>query len=418
MRTWMLRAHRYAGLTLAGFLVIIGLTGSVIAFFNELDARFNPELLTVKPEGKPIPLLELREKLEAQDPRSHVYYLHFPESPDQSVSAYAEGAIDPKTGEPHPLNYDEVFANPYSGERLGERHWGNFSFERKDLLTSLYYLHYSLVLPEALGEGFMGFVALFWAIDCFVGLYLTLPARRKDGNGSIKSYWKRWFQSWRIRTNAGSKRLIFDFHIAVSLSVWLMLLLFALSGFSFNLPDAYASVMRRVTNFEDLDRRPELEKPLSKPAIGWEQALQLGREYMDEQARLHGFTINRPASLIYRRQTGVFYYRVHSSRDLVRYGATSVAIDATTGNLLGVEIPTGHRPGNTFTSWIASIHMAMVGGVPMKIFVSCMGMVVVALSITGVLIWWRIRRPFRRPWIVRVMRNLRRDAASPPSHPV
>ena len=58
----------------------------------------------------------------------------------------------------------------------GERRFGNFSFERKDLIAQIYFLHYALVLPELTGALVMGIVALIWACDCFVGLYLTLPA--------------------------------------------------------------------------------------------------------------------------------------------------------------------------------------------------------------------------------------------------
>lgn len=35
-RFWVL-LHRYAGLTMTLFLVIVGLTGSVLAFYHEID---------------------------------------------------------------------------------------------------------------------------------------------------------------------------------------------------------------------------------------------------------------------------------------------------------------------------------------------------------------------------------------------
>lgn len=96
--------------------------------------------------------------------------------------------------------------------------------------------------------------------------------------------------------------------------------------------------------------RPELERPLVDPPIGWEEALRLSQQYMAEQARLEGFGIERLTALIYRRHFGVYYYRALSSRDVVRYGATSLAIEATTGGRVGVDIPTDHRAGNTFSS--------------------------------------------------------------------
>jgi uncharacterized iron-regulated membrane protein len=174
--------------------------------------------------------------------------------------------------------------------------------------------------------------------------------------------------------------------------VWLLLLVFAVSGFAFNLPRSYAGFLDRITDYDDIQARTELPAPLVDPPVGWSRALALGQDYMAEQARVQGFTVNRPAALIYRRQLGAYFYRVHSSRDPGRSGTTTVGIDATTGALTGVQIPTGHRTGNTLTTWIKALHTAMVFGWPWKAVVTGMGLVVAMLSVTGVLIWWRKRR--------------------------
>jgi uncharacterized iron-regulated membrane protein len=39
-----------------------------------------------------------------------------------------------------------------------------------------------------------------------------------------------------------------------------------------------------------------------------------------------------------------------------------------------------------------ALHMANVWGLPYKIFVCVLGLVIVMLSATGVLIWWKKRR--------------------------
>ncbi len=401
MRNVFLHIHRYVALTLALFLVVIGLTGSIIVFFPELDRWLNPELVVVTPSGTPLSILELRDKLAAEDPDAHIYYLHFLNDPNQSFHAYAEGAIDPATGEEKVIAYDEVFSNPYTGKRLGERHWGDISAERKDLMTFLYFLHYSLVLPEALGESFMGIVAFVFALDCFVGFYLALPRLRRARVDeqhmgplakllvSTTSFFQRWKPSWLIETRAGNNRLIFDTHRASGLWVWPMLLVFALSGVALNLPQTYSAVMGKVLDLVENDTLPELDTPLVNPAIGWPQALALGEKYMGEAAEEHGFEVKYPTAFIYRRDQGVYEYRVFSSRDLVRYGVTGVMIDAQTGKLRSVEIPTGQLSGNTFTNWINALHQGMVFGLPYRIFVSVMGLVLVTLTVTGVLIWWR-----------------------------
>ena len=391
MHGWLLRLHRYVGLALAAFLVVIGLTGSITAFFPDLDPWLNPDLMTVEPRGERLDTLEVLFRLQAQDPKAHLYGVFYPKGPRDTVSAYAEGAIDPKTGFEGPIAYDQVFADPFTGERVGSRHWGDWPFERKNVFTFIYFLHYSLVLPEFLGEVFMGIVALIWAGDCIVGFLLTLP-RRAHGARRGVGFLRRWRHAWTIHLHGGVNRFVFDWHRAAGLWLWLVLLMFAVSGFSFNLPTAYSAVMSRLTKYSDTEMSPTLPEPLVAPAVGWREAERLGRGYMSEQAAMLGFAVERPYGLIYRREKGIFIYRVVSSRDLTIYGDTSVSLDAMTGRLVAVEVSTGDNAGNTFTSWIKALHQATVFGLPYRIFVSVIGVVTAGLAITGVLIWNRKRR--------------------------
>ncbi|NOU20189.1 MAG: PepSY domain-containing protein [Methyloglobulus sp.] len=43
----------------------------------------------------------------------------------------------------------------------------------------------------------------------------------------------------------------------------------------------------------------------------------------------------------------------------------------------------------TIKAWLFSLHIALIWGFPYKIFVCLMGFVIVALSVTGVIIWWK-----------------------------
>lgn len=425
VRRALVKVHRYVGLSIALFIVIIGATGSIIAFYDELERAVNTHLRVVepqKPEWTVPDLLAIREKLEAQDPRSEVFSLQFPQRPDESVFSRVRGAIDPATGKPFELDYNEVFANPYTGERLGERRIGHFSLERKDLISQIYFLHYSLVLPDTAGMFFIGFLGLVWAIDCLVGFYLTLPvgggSKRKGAEPKGKSFFSRWKTAWQIKRGAGTNRLIYDWHRAVSLWLWLVLFMFAVTGFSLNLPAYYARVMNSITDYEhlqELQHRPPLDEPLVHPPVSWSDALQLGQRYFAEEARVQGFRVDRPAALEYRSELGTYFYLTHTSRDLrdgetptesdTTASAATVAIDARDGRLLAVQIPTGQRAGNTFTSWIIALHVTSVFGRPWQIAVSVLGMVVVTVTVTGVLIWWRKRRP-------RGARDLRASTAS------
>lgn len=412
VRPVLMKLHRYIGLTFAIFFIIISATGSIIAFYDELERVFNTHQRVVEPQqpGWTLQgLLTIREQLEAEDPRSHVFALQFPQNPDESVFSRVQGAIDPATGEPFELDYNEVFANPYTGERLGNRFIGNFSLQPEDLIQQIYFLHYAFVLPGPAGMLFIGILGLIWALESVLGLYLTLPvssgAKIKSPSVVRRSFISRWKTAWQIKRGAGTNRLIFDWHRAVGLWVWLLLFMFTFTGFALNLPHWYASALNTVTDYAHLQERPPgplLEKPLVHPPVSWSQALELGQRYIAEQARAQGFTVGRPASLEYSRSYGMYFYDTHTSRDLSDGStpteteslatAATLAIDARDGRLLGVQIPTGQRAANTFTSWIVALHTTAIGGLAWQIAVSVFGIVVVTIIVTGVLIWWRRRR--------------------------
>jgi len=383
------------GLALAGFLVVIGLTGSVTVFFPELDPWLNADLIYVKPQGQALDPLEVLSKVQAADPRAHIYGIHFPKSPEHAMSGYAEGVIDPTSGVMRRVDYDQFYVNQYTGEVIGTREWGALPFERKNVFTFVYFLHYALVLPEFLGEVFMGVVALIWACDCIVGFLLTLPRRARASKKDM-GFLARWKPSWLIKTRVGTNRFVFDSHRAVGLWLWLVLCMFAVSGFSFNLPTVYSAVLNKVTHYSDADVHAELPKPLTSPPITWREAKILSEKYMAEQAAANSFEIVRPYSLTYRREKGIYVYKVISSRDLTIYGETSVSLDATTGKLITVEVPTGHRAANTFTAWIKALHQATVFGFVYRAFASLVGLLTAGLAITGFLIWFRKSRARQR----------------------
>jgi len=414
LRQLLVKVHRYIGLALAPMLLVIAVTGSIIPYYDELERAVNSTLRVVEPQQKGWTLhdmLVIREQLERQDPRSHVFSLQFPQRPDDSVFSRVMGAIDPATGEPFELDYNEVFANPYTGARLGERAIGHFSLQPKDLVGQIFYLHYAFILPAAIGWLLFGILALVWAIESLIGFYLTTPAAigasKKNTATGGKAFFKRWKVSWQIKRGTGSTRLIFDTHRAIGLWLWALLLLFAVTGFALNLPGYYVRFMDTFTDyahFQELPPRPALDKPLLNPPVDWYKALDLGQRYMGEQAQAQGFEVGKAAALEYRRDLGMYFYLAHTSRDLQDGDtpnetdspatAATLAIDARDGSYLGLQLPTGQRASNTITSWMIALHTTAIGGLPWQIAVSVFGLIVSTSIVTGVLVWWR-RRNFR-----------------------
>lgn len=405
MRRFISLIHRYVGLIMAVFLLIAGLTGAILAWYHELDAMLNPQLMQIRapsPDAQPLSPFVLREHVKARYPEAWVNYISLNNRPDAAAVFSLEGAIDSKTGQPIDLPNDEIFLNPYTGAVLGERKWGAITQGWHNLLPFIYKLHYALALDQ-LGMLLMGVVATLWTVDCFVGAYLTFPASsRKQSsisrNTVRQSWWKRWWPAWKVRWQGGRYKLNFDLHRAGGLWPWVMLFVLAWSGVAFNLKEVYHPVMQTLFTMQpDQDEViPKLPEMQIKPGMSWPVALQIGRKLMADLSQIKGFSVRYENSLGYNPLTGVFRYQVLSDLDVGdQYAGTNVYFDSNTGDQVGFYLPTGETSGDTITSWLMTLHTAMIWGIPFKIFVTFVGLAVAMLSVTGVYIWWKKRRARR-----------------------
>ena len=243
-----------------------------------------------------------------------------------------------------------------------------------------------------MGRWTLGIVALVWTLDCFNGFYLTLPL-------SSAGFWRRWKTAWLVKPHAGFYRLNFDLHRAGGLWLWAMLFIFGWSSVMMNIREpVYEWVMRAVFDYrspmEAFMSAPQA--PTETPKLDWRAAQETGERLIAEQAAQHGFKAGEPLSAMYIRSSNFYVYEVRGSRDLFdrspKGGGTSVLFDGDTGALIELSQPTGEHSGNTVESWLYALHMARVFGMPYRIFVCALGLVIVMLSVTGVYIWWKKRR--------------------------
>lgn len=400
LRPALVRLHRWLGLASAGFLIVAGLTGSLMAWNDEIEAAICPDLFVVEPPFANAPMLDplvLRERLLALHPGLAVPALPLRAVPGRSTPFAVEARTDARASAGIEVPNDQVFMNPYTGEVLGERKWGDISQGMKNLMPFVYRLHHQLALG-VIGNYVFGVVALLWTLDCFVGAYLTLPTcTRKEAAKtqlmSARSWAARWWPAWKVRWASGRYKVKFDLHRASGLWTWLALLVMAWSSVAFNLSEVYGQVMETVfaRQPDDADL-PTRAQPLPAPTIGYAQARDIGRHLMARQARSMGFEVIEEEGLTLDPTRGVYRYDVRSSRDIRSHGgATSVLLDADTGALKGVWLPTGAAGADTIRTWLTTLHRAALWGAPMKFFICFMGLLVVTLAITGVVIWQRKR---------------------------
>jgi len=397
--------HRWVGLAMTLFLAIVALTGSVLAFHEELDVWLNPGLLSVA--KRDAPLLDgftLREKAAALYPASSFDDVPLRVEPDRSVRfSHMPGM---KAEDSMMEKMVEFYLDPYTGEKLGERPvWSGPSLERKNLMSFLYRLHFSLATPwswrevgsHSIGAFVLGVVALVWTIDCFIAVYLTFPLRWRvsaDVSQADKSWWSRWKPAWLIKLNGSAYRINFDIHRAFGLWTWAMLFVFAWSSVALNLGEVYAPTMALLFGAPAQDvNAPALSKRIDTPALGFREAYVRGSALLQAEAQRRRLTIDREQTLSLNRDGGVYTLSARSSADVTKNGASYVSLDADTGELREASFPGDMtaRTGDAITTWLIWLHVAAVFGLPMQILVCVIGLVITALCVTGVYVWWKKR---------------------------
>lgn len=380
-RAFWVWLHRWAGLAMAGFLILVGLTGSLLAFWPELNHWLTPELYPGPQAGVELDAATLARRAEAIVPQARVSTIHL------AYHGTAMIGLEAREGAPT-LDFEFLHLDPIDGHERGRVTWHDLPRRKSDIMPFIYGLHMYLAM-KGVGDWILGAVALVWTIDCFVGFYLTLP---EPSVRARKGFLSRWKSAWLVKTSGSFYRVNFDLHRASGLWLWAMLFVFAWSGVFFLMPSVYSGVMQSLFSYTGPEARAPSKAGDTRPSMEWEQALATGERLMQAQATEKSFTIDRPIALNRLDKYSLYEYRVHSSRDVgEKAGYTSVFFDSRTGEARGVKLPTGERAGDTITTWLVELHTANVFGLAFRVFVCIFGLVVAILSGTGVYIWWRKR---------------------------
>jgi len=240
------------------------------------------------------------------------------------------------------------------------------------------------------GVWLMGGIAMIWVADSFVGFYLTLPLRRK---GASKSWMDRWKPAWKVRWSGGGNKLNFDLHRAFSLWTWALLIILSFTAFSLNLySEVFYPVMSKISQVTptpfDVIPMAELHKPYTAK-IEYASII----ETAGKEARQRQWS--EPVGAVFYTNSynvyGVSFYKAGNDHGAGGVGPAYLYFDGTDGRLLGERLPWKGTAADIFVQAQFPLHSGRILGLPGRILISFMGLVVAMLSVTGVIIWWRKR---------------------------
>lgn len=200
----LFQLHWFFGITAGLVLALMGITGAIWSFQDELLQAFNPDVLNVevRPEGV-LPMPELVKRIEAEQ-GDKVAMLWVQTQSDKAARVF----FTPPPGERRGLMR---YADPYTGKLQGEVAGQGFF----DLMLQL---HRFLAMGDT-GRQITGACTLMLIFFCLSGLYLRWP--RKALN------WRTWLTlDWARKGRAFN----WDLHAVAGTWCLLFYLLFALTG--------------------------------------------------------------------------------------------------------------------------------------------------------------------------------------------
>jgi len=374
MRRHLLRAHRWAGIALAGFLVLAGATGSFLAFHHEIDAAFVPGLHEVSPQPARASLDAIAARIEAANPRLTVGYFVFSQHADKALRAVLNTREAAEAGrlDREGAGQAEIYVDQYSGRVLGERRWGEIGATRAHIVPMVYRLHMSL-FAGAVGQWITGIVAALWIAAMVIGIVLAIP---RLGH---------WRTAFSIKWRSSRARVLFDLHRTVGLGGFAVLVVIAFTGLYMNLPSVIEPAVSALAPFTQRPASVRAAGAVRSDVwrIGWDAAYASARR-LEPSHRL---------AVIGRVEArGYYQVRFMPPDDIMDAGTIRFFVDGRDGSVLGRFDDRRGTLGDLIRIWQFPLHSGQGFGLPGRILICVAGVMPLLLAATGLWLWMRRRR--------------------------
>ena len=341
MKKLLLNVHFYIGVAACVFLAILGATGAVLAFENELNREINPRLLKVQPRGTALPWQTVRQKVEQQETAWLVQRIYMPANDNDSTYVRLVSRANGRTT-------DEIYVDQYSGNVLGRKLQGN------QLIWKIHDLHVTLSAGNV-GSRFVVWSAAGLLCLALSGLYLWWPRKVFRFRVVAESY---------TRTN-------YDLHRSIGFWSSLAMLAFAITGINLHIQTGGGL-------FTMMDDRSAAVH-LPGHGVSVDEMLQSAREALPEARtmRISFWNDKRPVLV-----------QMRFAEDHTPAGRSAVTLDPRTGAVLTVvSSRTAPVIYTALVEWNREIHTGTIFGWPSRMVASLLSFVLCLLAVSGPMIW-------------------------------
>ena len=356
MRKLMLKLHLYLSLAAAIFVVILGVTGCIIAFETELDHLFHARLYYVTPGPHVLSLSDIDGVIANAYPDARITAYTLARSPEFSYR------VDTDKG--------SIFVDEYSGKILGLVTDPDIADTALGLIHSIH-IRLAPAGSTRVGETVVKWVDVVILFLLLSGLYLWWPAKRLG-----------------LKKGASGFRLWFDLHNTVGILSIAFLLILSVTGLVIGFEDETSPMFYAMTDSHPnivYGRQRFQSVALSDGAvpISPDEAFAIARDALPGATP---FNLSVPGPL------DAFVIRASYPEDLTSGGRSQVIVDQYSGQVLAAENSRTAPAGSRIVTANRAIHTGDIFGTLSKTVMSLASLMMVGQAVTGVMMWVRRRR--------------------------
>lgn len=360
MKKIIQKIHLWLGLGASIILFLVCLSGTFLIYGNDLEEVFNPQIFTVAPQGRSLPVETIIQNLEEKS-GGKVSGVSLRGAADRPYSFFVKINPDDRRG-------DTYVVNQYTGEIL------NNPKKKNSVYMFFFKLHRWLLLDTELGRPIVGASTIIFGILLISGFYLWWPKSKTHLKNSLK-----------IKFGKNLKRLNHDLHNSLGFYASIFLMIMTLTGLCWSF-EWYRDFGSKVLGAKIFDRggMPSKLSSVGDKRLALDEILAIANTNFPYAGTVfipmpHGKNL---PYVISKTNTELFALNV----------TDKIEINPYTGEVIRVERFSKKRSGEKLASLVKSLHLGDFYGQISKFiyFIACL--IGTSLPITGFFIWFNKRK--------------------------
>lgn len=359
IRKAMFQIHLWLGLLLVVYAIMIGISGSILVFREELQelTGLNPNLPAISADGRQsIGFHGAAAAIRAKYPKAVIGFVYPPRKENPGYYVLLSNGRERLTATVHPYTSEILLVQP----------------PKSNWLLWFGQMHYFLLLSPNPGFVINGIASGLLVVMSLTGLVIWWPGIRQ------------WIRAFSVDFSLSWKRINWDLHNVTGFWTLSIVLIWAISGVYFVWPREFTDVVNRISTVS-LEGAREGRIKVAPSKVGVVQGL----EEIEQQApRLFADSHIGAISFPTAPTAPLQLYMVRNGRESLS-GADFVFYEAATGKHLKTSLRNNPQSAGDWIIWLMRpLHFGTHWGFLVKLIWFLLGLSLPVLGITGVIMYW------------------------------